>query len=182
MREQGPVEMLCREIDFRFVRHIERPEIFIAFVSALIDTVGDMRESEARISEIPGVVKTSHPAPSDDSAEVLRRCRDLIALCNVAKHPQTLIDGAAEVHNFIHEVAPDHLIDMLSSCVSAIRFGLETPCRSRHAAAAASHIWRKRYGLTLEDEHTPRWSKDWTRTILQDCINGLALRSIEAAA
>ena len=84
-----------------------------------------------------------------------------------------MIDEAAKVHDFIHSVSSDedypcdHLIDMLSSCVSAIRFGLEKPCFSRHAASAATHIWRHRYGVTLEDEFTYGWAKDWTRAMLQ---------------
>ena len=92
------------------------------------------------------------------------------------KNRQALIDGAAEVHSFIHEVEGsedgpcDHLIDMLSSCVSAIRFGLEKPCHSRHAAAAASHIWKHLYGVSLFDSFTPEWEKDWARAQLQEAI------------
>jgi hypothetical protein len=175
-REKGPVEILCKEIGFRFGRHMEKPEVLVSFVAVLVGQVADIRGVQASIAEIPGIVKTSHPAPSEDSAEVLRRVQALLALGDVARASQTMIDGAAEVHNFIHEVSSDedepcdHLIDMLSSCVSAIRFGLETPCHSRHAAEAASHIWRKRYGLTLEDEFTGAWAKDWTRAQLQDAI------------
>ncbi len=92
-----------------------------------------------------------------------------------------MICRAAEAHAFIREVAPedaypcDHLIDMLSSCVSAIRFGLEKPCHSRHAAKAANHIWKHKYGVKLFDNFTPAWQKDWSRAMLQEAILSLAI-------
>ncbi len=184
-REKGPVEILCKEVGFRFGRHLETQPIFVSFVTVLVSQIADIRGMQARIAEIPGIVAASHPMPSDDSGEVLRRVQNLCSLGALAQTKQTMIDGAAEVHSFIHEVAPDnaypcdHLIDMLSSCVSAIRFGLEVPCHSRHAAEAASHIWRKRYGLTLEDEFTWAWAKDWTRAQMQDAISRLVLNPVE---
>lgn len=69
----------------------------------------------------------------------------------------------------------DHLLDMLSSCASAIRFGLEKPCTSRYAAAAANHIWSHLYGVHLFDQFTDEWQKDWARAQLQAAITGLAL-------
>lgn len=87
-----------------------------------------------------------------------------------------LIDGAEKVHDLCHEWNPeetyptDHLIDMLSGCASAIRFGLETPCRSRHAAGAAAHIWEQRYGIRLQDELSSAWRKDWSRTQFQRAV------------
>lgn len=121
-------------------------------------------------------------APSSDSAEVLRRIQELFLLGGVAQTSQTLIDGAAEVHSFIHDVAPedaypcDHLIDMLSSCVSAVRFGLEKPCHSRHAAEAANHVWKHKYGVRLFDSFTSAWETDWARAMLQEAITRLALK------
>jgi hypothetical protein len=94
-----------------------------------------------------------------------------------------MIASAALVHNLCHELNPEdayptnHTIDMLSSCASAIRFGLEKPCRSRHAADAAGHIWKQRYGLRLFDSFTPAWQKDWTRVQLQEAILRLALEA-----
>ena len=107
-REQGPVEILCREIGVCFHRHMEADNIFIEFVAVLVSQVADIRGSQVRISEIPGIVRASHPSPSEDSAEVLRRVHDLLSLCSLACDPQTSIDGATEVHNFIHEVAGSH--------------------------------------------------------------------------
>jgi hypothetical protein len=168
-RQKGPVEILCEEIDFRFERSMERHDIFVSFVSMLVRQVSEMREMQERIADL------TKKSPSPDSAEVLIRAQALLAIRDRKK----MVEASAGLHNFIHEVAPedaypcDHLIDMLSSCVSAIRFGLETPCHSRHAAEAASHIWRLRYGLTLEDRYTSEWRKDWTRTLLQLAILAL---------
>ena len=176
--DKGPVEILCKEIGFRFDRQMETPNLLIAFVSMLVVEVGKIYDWQKHIAEIPGV--TSKP-PSDDAGEVLSRtCEMLNELGRDA-----LILHAAEVHAFIHQVEGpedgpcDHLIDMLSSCVSAIRFGLEEPCHSRHAAAAASHIWRKKYGVTLEDDCTPAWQQDWACRQLQNAILRLALSATE---
>ena len=87
-----------------------------------------------------------------------------------------LISKAAAVHDFVHttgndEAYPcDHLVDMLSSCASAIRFGLEVPCRSRHAAEAANHIWKRVYGISLFDSFTSNWCHDWTRAKLTEAL------------
>lgn len=169
-RQKGPIEILAEEIGFRFERSMERQDILVSFVSVLVGQIAEMRETQARIADLTG------NAPSSDSAEVLARASALLAISDHEK----MIEASVGLHNFIHEVAPDdaypcdHLIDMVSSCVSAIRFGLETPCRSRHAAEAASHIWRFRYGITLEDCFTPAWRKDWTRAQLQRAILALA--------
>lgn len=165
-RQKGPIEILCNEIEFRFECSMERPEFLISFVAMLIEQVADMRHMQAYLGEI-----TKRPGPSSDSEEVLRRTRELIE-----SDPAEIVAKAEKVHDLIHKVEPDvaypcdHLIDMLSSCVSAIRFGLETPCHSRHAASAASHIWKHRYGVTLFDEFTPNWEKDWARAQLQRAI------------
>jgi hypothetical protein len=178
-REKGPVEILCKEIDFRFDRRMETNAILVSFVSVLVSEVADIRGMQERICGIAGVLEKE---PSRDSGEVLRRVQALLSLGDVAQTAQTLIDGAAEVHNFIHEVAPedaypcDHLIDMLSSCVSALRFGLEMPCHSRHAAEAANHIWKHKYGVRLFDSFTPAWQKDWARAQLQEAIFRLHTR------
>jgi len=173
-REQGPVEILCKEIDFRFDRHMETEDIFVAFVGGLVHEVGHIRGWQQSIANIPGVTKEP---PSADSGEVLGRVCEMLA----ERGRDALILRAAQVHDFIHQVEGpddgpcDHLIDMLSSCVSAIRFGLEQPCHSRHAAEAANHVWKHKYGVTLFDDCTPAWQKDWARRMLQDAILRLAV-------
>lgn len=178
-RKQGPVEILCKEIGFRFRRDMETQDVLVSFVSVLVGQIAHMRDQQERITEIPGVVAASHPKPSNDSGEVLQHVE---AMLLVPGNQERMVAEAGRIHDLIHKLAPDdaypcdHLIDMLSSCVSAIRFGLELPCMSRHAASAASHIWRHLYGVTMFDEFTPNWEKDWARAQLQDAITQLALR------
>lgn len=175
--ERGPVQILCREIGFRFERRMETTALFIAFVAALVEVIEEMREGQVRLSFLlkPHLgAPPTYPAPSDNSGEVMSRVKTLLA-----DAPTHIIAAAAEVHNFIHEVMPedtyptDHYIDMLSSCVSALRFGLERPCNSRHAAEAANHIWGRRYGVSLFDSFTPSWQKEWARAQLQAAMLNL---------
>lgn len=175
-REKGPVEVLCKEIDFPFDRSMEVVPIFVAFVRQLVGAIDHDRAMQASIASVTG------SAPSDESAEALRLAEEMLA----ADEPKELIARAAVLHDFDHSNNPedgpcDHLIDMLGSCASAIRFGLEKPCHSRHAASAAQHIWRRRYGIRLEDSITPHWSKHWARIQLQNAITGLALAGAQSA-
>lgn len=163
-REKGPVEILCKEIGFRFDRRMERQDLFVSFVSVLVSQVAGMREMQMHISTVVG-----GKLPSQASEDILRRVEIMLA----SDDP---LSETEELHSFADEVSPDdahscdHLIDMLNSCVSAIRFGLETPCRSRHAAEAASHIWGKLYGISLFDEFTPKWEGEWARAQFQEAM------------
>lgn len=170
--EKGPVEILCKEIDFHFHRGMETPHILVAFVARLVAEIANERSMEAAIAHVTG------KPPSEKSAEALRLAQNMVA----ASDPGELIGRAALFHDFDHMNNPeegpcDHLIDMLSSCASAIRFGLEVPCHSRHAAEAANHIWRRLYGIRRHDSITPHWSKHWARVQLQNAITDLALRA-----
>lgn len=164
---KGPIEILCKEIGYPFDGRLERPEILVAFVGVLVSHIADMRGLRSVLAE-----KIKTPSPSDESGEVLRRVEEMLASNDV----DGLIPKAADVHDFIHSVEGhedgpcDHLIDMLSSCVSAIRFGLEKPCRSRHAAEAANHVWGRLYGVQMFDEHTARWEDDWARIQFQTAL------------
>ena len=95
---------------------------------------------------------------------------------------EQMITHAEATHDFIHEVLPeetyptDHIIDALSACVSAIRFGLERPCNSRHAAAAAGEVWKLRYGVSLFDRCTSDWQKDWIRQQFQKALTNHVVR------
>lgn len=167
-REEGPIEILCKEIGYRFDTRMEAPAVLVAFVRVLVGQVATMRRMADSLTKFTG------NAPSTDSATVLSRVEDMLA-----GDPRSMIPVCAELHHLCHELNPDeayptdHLIDMLSSCVSAIRFGLECPCRSRHAASAAQHIWKHVYGVSLFDNFTPNWEKDWIRAQLQDAILSL---------
>lgn len=169
-RPKGPVELLCKEIGFRFERGMERPEVLAAFVGQLVENIEWGRDISEKIGSLTG-----NP-PSEASGRVLDATLEML------KETETvaMIRKAEAVHDLAHELNPecayptDHIIDMLSSCASAIRFGLETPCHSRHAASAARHVWQQRYGLRLEDEFTSAWCHDWSRTQMQRAILRLA--------
>ncbi len=168
-REEGPVEILCKEIDFHFDNELERVDLFVAFVSVLVAEISKMRNMQDQLADVTGV------APSDNSAEALRLAKKMLAEQEI----DGLIEKAAALHDFSHTANPedayptDHLIDMASSCASAIRFGLETPCHSRHAASAADHIWKRVYGIGLFDHISSRWRKDWARIKFQEAIISL---------
>lgn len=63
---------------------------------------------------------------------------------------------------------------------SAIRFGLETPCRSRHAAHAAQHVWQQIYGISLFDSHTPGWQREWARSKMIAALTALVAAILRA--
>ena len=162
-REKGPIEILCKEIGFRFERDMEREDILVSFVGVLIDHVADMRESARSIAAI---LRTEDGKPSKESGDVLAAARAMVSAMDK-------IAAAAAVHDLTHQPDDgpcDHLIDMLSSCASAIRFGLEKPCKSRHTASAADHIWKHQYGIRLFDSFTSNWRNDWARAQLQIAI------------
>lgn len=166
-REKGPIEILCKEIDFPFDRRLEHPSILVAFVAVLVSSIASMRYTQEKVAEMTG-----GKMPSADSEAVLGRVLEMLASTDY----DLLTGKAAEVHTFIHSVYSDeaypcdHLIDMLSSCVSAIRFGLEKPCHSRHAAAACSDVWKQVYNIRQFDRYTPKWEHDWARAQLQEAI------------
>src|ERR1700678_1534394 len=144
--ERGPVRILCDEIGFRFDERLEQPAVLIAFVRELVREIAFEREIGVRSK---GFVVG--PGPSEASGEVLALAEKMLS--------EGTRESAAAVHDAAHVWNPedgpcDHLIDMLSSCASALRFGLETPCHSRHAAAAASHVWGRLYGVSRFDGYT----------------------------
>lgn len=168
---KGAIEILCKEIGFRYFERMETLEMLVAFVSVLVHEISNERWTQSELAKVAGT-----DAPSKDSEEVLRCVQEMLLITN----REDIIAKSAEIHTFIHTVAPDgmypcdHLIDMLSSCVSAIRFGLESPCRSRHAADAAGHVWKQLYGVSRFDSHTPNWKKDWSRAQLEKALITLA--------
>mgnify|MGYP007100071997 CR=1 FL=1 len=159
----GAVEILCREIGARFEPGMETVAMLRAFVSVLVGQVDEMRHWQQATAHL------TKKAPSADALEAIRLAQLMVGQAT----PEKLIERARAVHDFCHVANPDeayptdHLIDMVSSCASAIRFGLETPCQSRHAAAAASHIWQQHYGVKVSDSISPSWEKDWARIMLQ---------------
>jgi len=167
---KGPVETLCDEIGFRFDKRLERVDVFRAFVGELVDEISHRRDMQTTVHE-----RLGGKAPSEDSAHVLELTRAMLAF----DKPRGMMTAAGLVHEACHRLNPDdayptdHLIDMLSGCASAIRFGLEVPCRSRHAADAADHVWKQVYGVSLFDSHSPAWGKSWACAKLQSAIISL---------
>ncbi len=165
-REVGAVEALCREIGFEFDKRMEQPAVLLAFVGVLIDEIADMRALEVMISDIPGVARKS---PSEASSTAIQVAKDMLLSA-------TPIESAAALHDYCHEWNPegaypsDRLIDLVSGCASAVRFGLEIPCHSRHAADAASWVWKTKYGIRCEDKHTSGWAKDWSRHVMTQAL------------
>lgn len=173
-RKRGSVEILCREIGFQFSPGMESPRLLVAFVRTLVLEVAEMRDMG---EQIKGILRPD--GPSDGSGELLDKTLDMLNSGDIA----AMVEQCGDLHDLAHRLNPedayptDHLIDMLSSCISGIRFGCE-PERwgvgSRHAAAAAQHIWGRKYGVRLFDRHTPRWQSDWALHKLQEALVMLA--------
>lgn len=178
-RVKGPVEILCREIEFEWDRRLEREDVFIAFVRELVEEVAQRREIAGQISRLTGVELSDH------GGHLVCVARSMTAL-DLGLSREARCGLAETIHDRSHEINPedgrncDHEVDMLASCASAIRFGLESPCRSRHAADAADHVWRHLYGVSRFDGHTPAWRKSWARSKLTSAILSL-LPSIPAS-
>ncbi len=163
--DKGPVEILCHEIAFDFNPELENMDILFLFVSVLVGHISDMRNIQVQI------VKMTNNPPSDASGIILDKVRDLLKVDNVPD----AIDMAAAIHTEAHTANPDEfnsdkLIDLLSSCVSAIRFGLELPCHSRHAASAAGDVFRKVYGIGRYDGFSAKWQKDWIHAQMHKAV------------
>lgn len=169
---RGSVRILCDEIGFRFDPRLERPEVLVAFVRELIAEVAEQRRTAEQIAAYTA------KSPSEGSASVLLLAEGMLSVDSV----RAWIGGAEMVHDACHRLNPeeacptDHLIDMLSSCASAIRFGLEDRglgFSSRHAASAAQHVWRQIYGVSRFDSETPAWENEWARGKLLRAIISL---------
>lgn len=162
MHVPGPIEILCKEIGFRYRVGMETPAMLRAFVCQLVADIDQMRYFSRFM------VRHGGKPPSAEADETFNRIHLMLG----QTEPEGMVRMAAEAHDYIRTVHSDegpcdHLIDMLSSCASAIRFAFEAPCHSRHAASAAKHIWRLRYGVTLEDSLTGAWSNDYAKDVLE---------------
>ena len=157
----GPVQILCDEIGFPFDRRMETDAVFVAFVRELVDQIADRLDMAEHIKDLTG------KPPSEAAQKALALARLMLAPGLTADERCKL---AADVHDHAHLTNPeegpcDHDIDILSLCASAIRFGLEreSTFRSRHALAAAQHVWRRIYGVTCFDSQMPAWHRNWVR-------------------
>lgn len=166
MVDKGPVQILCTEIGAVFTDNMETTATLVAFVSVLVAEVEQMMETADTISDLTG--KPVSPA----SKGALGLVKRLLSVSCRAE----LIEGAAKIHYAMHlpdEGFIDPHVSMLNSCTCAIRFGLETPCNSRWPAEAASHIWKKKYGVSLFDHHSNKWGKQWARDKFYEALGSL---------
>lgn len=165
--EAGVVETLCHEIGYPFDDAMETPHTLVSFARVLFFEVNDMHSWRTMIAERGlGEVQGFNTSEAADAFKAVREFLE-----------NPLVDRerrCAELHNGVLCQPDDgpcnRFIEMLSSIVSAIRFGLEFPCRSRHAAHAADHIWSVKYGISLFDNYTPHWSKDYARRLLAKAL------------
>lgn len=168
--DKGPMRILCDEIGFPFDRRLEREDLFVAFVRELFAEIDSQRWLLDRVSKVGG------KPPSEASGEVLglaRRMFDANLSRTYRRAMAVQVHDACRLHNPDDAYPTDHLIDMISSCASAIRFGLEAPCRSRHAAEAARHVWGQAYGISRFDNETPEWLHSWSRMRLISALVSL---------
>lgn len=175
MIEKGPVQILCKEIGFPFDKSLERIDVFVSFVCVLVREVSDMIAWRSVISrgfsqDGFGTIEAMKP---------LKAVKELVEVSfNLSADKREKL--CAELHNGILDQPDDgpcnRFIEMLSSCVSALRFGLEIPCHSRHAADAANTIWKHKYGVQLFDEHTSKWENQWAYSKLQEAIISLMVK------
>lgn len=165
-RDKGPVRILCDEIGFPFDSRIERSDVLVAFARELLYEVSRENGLERKLSEMVGKAHNPEALEAINLAVEMLEADDKIA-------------AAARVHDACRRLNPEdayptnHAVDMVSSIASILRFGLESPCMSRHAAEAANHVWRRQYGITRFDRHTPAWENEWARSKLTSAIISL---------
>ncbi len=170
---RGAIEILCKEINAIFTQNMESTAVLVGFISAIVSEIDGMVRTARQLSQIIG-----EDVP-DETEEALE------AVKNVLKHSnrEELIKAEARARRTVYvldEGPCNHYVDMLSSCLSAIKFGLERPCLSRHPADAADHVWKRKYGISLFDRHTSAWRKQWTRDKLYEALSVAATGNNQA--
>lgn len=181
-KQTGPVETLCKEIGYTFDKALERPEVLVAFARILFGHVNDMVAWRIAISR--GFKEAGFD--TGEAMPALKAVHEMLWSNDIDAIP----DKCAKLHTEILSQPDDgpcnHIIDMLSSVVSSVRFGLEIPRLSRHAASAAQHVWSHKYGVPLFDGCTSAWENDWARQQLQaaiiSCYTALQSRLDEVTA
>ena len=151
----GPVEILCNEIGAVFNQNMETIPVFLSFMTVL---VAEIEEDEIIRAKILG---------KSVSEKIQQAFVDMDELLSATDHDQIMY--LADQY-CIHE-SPSHL---LRQCAIAIKFGLELPCKSRHAADAAKHICRHRYKYSLHDIMINEFENRWVRDKFYDALGRLA--------
>ena len=151
----GPVEILCNEIGAVFNSNMETIPVFMAFISVL---VAEIEHDEVMNAKIRG---------SSVDKKTQQAFVDIDEILSATEREQILY-LADQFH--IHE-QPKHL---LHDCAIAIKFGLEVPCKSRHAADAAKRICRYLYGYKMHDPAICDFENQWVRNKFYDSLGRLA--------
>ena len=152
---KGPVEILCDEIGAVFNANMETIPVFMSFVTRL---VAEIEHDEIMNAKVHG---------SKVNEKLQQAFVDMDELLSATSHEQILYLADQFC---IHE-APKHL---LRDCAVAIKFGLEVPCKSRHAADAAKRICRHLYGYKMHDIMIGEFENKWVREKFYDSLGRLA--------
>jgi hypothetical protein len=152
---EGPVEILCNEVGAVFNPNMETIPVFLSFITVL---VAEIEHDEIMNAKIHG---------SQVAEQLQQAFVDMDELLSATDYNQIvyLADQFC-----IHE-APSHL---LRQCAVAVKFGLERPCKSRHAAEAAKHICGHLYGYSMHDIMINEFENQWVRNKLYDSLGRLA--------
>jgi hypothetical protein len=152
---KGPVEILCGEIGAVFNSNMETIPVFMSFMARL---VAEIEHDEIMSAKIRG---------SEVDEKLQQAFVDIDELLSATSHEQ--ISYLADQF-CIHE-SPKHL---LRGCALAIKFGLEAPCKSRHAADVAKQICRHLYGYSMHDTMINEFENQWVRNKFYDSLGRLA--------
>lgn len=157
----GAIEGLCNEIGFRFLSGMEHKSILLSFVSVLVDEIRDQVEM---LESLP------FRAVSPQSKVLM----DAVRFTLVYPTENNINWCREEAYPTNDENCEDLICLQLDSCVSAIEFGLEDPCHSRHTAEAAFEIWKVKYTPRIQDRNTTKWAREWACDKMAEALLKLA--------
>lgn len=152
---KGPVEILCDEIGAVFNANMETIPVFLSFITVL---VAEIEHDEIMTAKIRG---------SKVDEKLQQAFVDMDELLSATEYKQIMYLADQFC---IHE-SPKHL---LRDCAIAVKFGLEAPCKSRHAADAAKRICRHLYGYSMHDTMISDLENQWVRNKFYDSLGRLA--------
>lgn len=152
---KGPVEILCDEIGAVFNPNMETIPVLMSFITRL---VAEIEHDEIMSAKVRG---------GEVDKKIQQAFVDIDELLSATRYEQILY---LSDQFCIHE-APNHL---LRKCAVAIKFGLEVPCRSRHAADVAKSICRHLYGYKMHDIMINEFEDRWVKDKFYDSIGRLA--------
>ena len=151
---KGPVEILCDEVGAVFNSNMETIPVFLSFIKVL---VADIEHDEIINAIIRG---------STVSEQIQQSFVDMYKLLSATDREQILY------------LADQFLISaslkLLRQCAIAVKFGLETPCKSRRAADVAKSICRHLYEHTMHDTAINEFENEWVRNAFYDSLGMLA--------